>query len=99
MKDIFPGTILKIEIIKYPIFVVSNKYFNDADGIIGCPIVKESNESVTHVRIDENDVKGFVLCEQIRFFDIGTRGFKIVTNAELNTMVNIVDIVQGFFDF
>ena len=99
MQDIFQGTIIKIEKIKYPIFIVSNKFFNDADGIIGCPIVKDSFDSATHVLINENGIKGYVLCEQVRFFDISTRGYKILSNADLNTMVNIVDIVQGFFDF
>ena len=99
MKDIYQGTILKIEKIKYPVFVVSNNYFNKADGIIGCPIVPSTTESATHIPINENEIKGTILCEQIRFFDLSVRGFRIDTHAELDTTMNVVDTVQGFFDF
>ena len=99
MQDVYQGTILKVEKIKYPVFVVSNNYFNQADGIIGCPIVQNESETATHIPIDENEVKGVIICEQVRFFDLSTRGFKILTHSELETMTNIVDIVQGFFDF
>ena len=99
MKDIYQGTILKIEKIKYPVFVVSNEYFNKANGIIGCPIVNNGIDNATHIPIDENNITGLVLCEQVRFFDLSVRGYTILTHSELITMTNIVDIVQGFFDF
>ena len=99
MKDIYQGTIIKIENIRYPVFIVSNNYFNQADGVIGCPIVQDGQESATHIPIDEHEIKGLIICEQVRFFDLSTRGFKILTCSELDTMTNIVDIVQRFFDF
>lgn len=99
MKDIYQGTILKIENLKYPVFVVSNNYFNKADGIIGCPIAPNGKESATHISIKDKDIEGIILCEQVRFLDLSVRGFKIISHSELNTTMNIVDIVQGFFDF
>lgn len=99
IKDIYPGDILKIEKEKALVFVVSKKYFNDSGGVIGCPIVSNVEENSIHVYVEEKDVEGIVLCEQLKFFDLNIRGYKVVARSCLESMVNIVDIVQGFFDF
>ncbi len=99
MSEIFQGDILQIEGINIPLYVVSKKYFNSYGAIIGCPIVKKAEASATHISINIDILKGIVLCEQIRFFDIKTRGYKYIGSSDLDTMAEIVDTVQGFFDF
>ena len=99
MVEVYQGDVLKIEHIKPLIYVVSKKFFNDQNAIIGCPIVAAAQDGVTHISINEDDVKGTILCEQLRFFDLNARGFKVMLHSELETMVEFVDIVQVFFDF
>ncbi|MCR5847930.1 MAG: type II toxin-antitoxin system PemK/MazF family toxin [Lachnospiraceae bacterium] len=99
MTEITQGDILKLENISVPIYVVSKSFFNSSGGIIGCPIVKNSEKTATHFPINLDNIKGYVLSEQVRFFDIKIRGYKFVARSNLNTMTEIVDTVQGFFDF
>jgi mRNA-degrading endonuclease toxin of MazEF toxin-antitoxin module len=99
MAEIYQGDILQIEGVNIPIYVVSKKFFNSSNAVIGCPIVKEAESSATHISVNIDKLYGTVLCEQIRFFDIKTRGYKYIGSSDLNTMIEIVDTVQGFFDF
>lgn len=99
MAEIFQGDILQIDGINIPIYVVSKQFFNSFNAVIGCPIVKEAEASATHFSIGIDKLNGYVLCEQIRFFDIKTRGYKLLGSSDLSTMTEIVDTVQGFFDF
>lgn len=99
MAEIYQGDILQIEGVNIPVYVVSKKYFNSSNAVIGCPIVKEAESSATHISVNIDKLYGKVLCEQIRFFDIKTRDYKYIGSSDLNTMAEIVDTVQGFFDF
>ena len=99
MIDLYQGDILKIDNIPYPVFIVSKRFFNASNGIIGCPIVKDADKSAIHFPINLKKVAGYVLCEQLRFFDIKTRGYKVIDHSDLASMTEVVDIVQGFFDF
>ncbi len=93
------GDVLKIEHVSYPIFVTSKKSFNGSGMIIGCPFVEDGEDFVTHIPISINDKKGFIYCEQLKLYDLKSRGHKrIYQLSQLDTM-EIADTVQGLFDY
>ena len=93
------GDILKIEKIKFPVLIVSNDFFNKSGEIIGCPITMNAIEGPLHIFISANEVEGYVLCEQLKLFDLRVRGHKKIDQLKWSEKINISDAVQGIFEY
>lgn len=93
------GDVLKIENISAPVLVVSKNFFNQSEQIIACPILKKATPAALHISIETKDVTGYVLCEQLKLFDLRTRGYKKLSELKYEDVINITDAVQGIFDY
>ena len=93
------GDIIKIDGISTPVFVASTKVFNRAEMIIGCPIVNTGESNALHYNLEHSDQKGLVLCEQLKFLDLRKRHYSYMSAANIIDSMEIVDIIQGIFDY
>lgn len=93
------GSIIKIQNLSFPILVVSNNFFNETGMIVGCPIFNIATESPLHVHIDCDKVKGNVYCEDLKTFDLKSRRYTWLDTIDMFQAVEIVDIIQGIFDY
>lgn len=93
------GMIIKIEGIKDPVLVVSKDYYNQIGQIIGCPVVKTNVKGAIYREINNDEVTGTILCDQVRNFDINLRGYSIISKISMEEKMIISDIIQGLFDY
>lgn len=98
-EELLQGDILKIERIKHPVLIVSKDFFNTSGAIIGCPIFAESIRGPLHIWISADDIEGYVQCEKLALLDLTIRGYKKIGKIKLGDRINIVDAVQGIFEY
>lgn len=98
MSRIEQGDILSIEMIRFPVLVVSKNIFNRSEEIIGCPIMKKGTPDVLHIPLAGEMMEGVVLCEQVRLLDLRTRGFKKISRIHYPMIIEITDAIQSIFD-
>lgn len=98
-EELHQGDILKIERIKQPVLIVSKDFFNTSGEIIGCPIFEESVKGPLHIYISTDEVSGYVQCEKLALLDLKVRGHKRIDKLKLGDRINIVDAVQGIFEY
>ena len=72
------GDIIQIEKLKGYFLVVSKDFFNSTEQAIVCPMVKDTFSDPLHIEASGKEVKGIVMCEQMRLVDLRYRGFKRV---------------------
>lgn len=99
MFEISQGDILKVEHINFPVLVVSKNFFNSEEQAIVCPITEQASLAPLHIAVDIKNLKGFVLCEQVKFLDLRIRGYKKISELNREDIMNIADAVQGIFDY
>lgn len=83
-----------------PALVVSNneflKYFKNRS--IVCPITNTNREWKTHLRLPETlRTTGVVMCEQLKFVDIESRGYKLIEKVPDCFLLDILNIINMFF--
>ena len=93
------GDIVRIEGISAPVFVASTKVFNDEDMIIGCPVLDKAEANALHYRLEHSSVNGIVFCEQLKYFDLRKRKYSYYSCADIRDCMEIVDIIQGIFEY
>ncbi len=92
------GDVLRIEGISRPIFVASKNYFNEAGGIMGCPIYKDGPAGALHIEISIGEKKGYVICEKMTLIDVGKKKYSIICSADFRKKADIIDAIQGIFE-
>lgn len=97
--EVRQGDILKIEHIKHSVLVLSKDFFNEFGEIIGCPIFENGTEGPLHIPIHTADVHGYAQCEKLTLLDLRTRGYKKIGSLSMYERMDIVDAVQGIFDY
>lgn len=98
-KPLHQGDIIKIENIKSPVLVTSKEFFNRTGEIIGCPIFADGEAGPLHIRIQTEQIEGIVQCEKLALLDLNVRGFSMIDRIRITEMINIVDAIQGIFDY
>ncbi|MDD3184402.1 MAG: type II toxin-antitoxin system PemK/MazF family toxin [Anaerostipes sp.] len=98
-NEICQGDILSVERIHTPVLVVSKTFFNKTEQIIACPILEEASEDPLHITIHTKEMKGVVLCEQMKLLDLRVRGYKKSSELQINEIMNIADAIQSIFDY
>lgn len=93
------GDIVSIEGVVHKMLVVSNQAFNDAGGIVVCPILKDVEEGALHIPVDCARIKGVAVCEQLKFFQLKHRSFRVVDSISFFQVTDISDAIQGIFEF
>ena len=96
---IHQGDVLKIEKIKPFVLVVSKDFFNTTGEIIGCPIYQAGMEGPLHIKVNTEEISGYVQCEKLALFDLSVRGFSKIDRITMSDVVNITDAIQGMFDY
>lgn len=99
MIRIEQGDLLKISGIKYPVIVVSNGFFNQSGKVIVCPIVSQAEEGPLHIQLKDSSVKGYVICEQVRYLDLSVRPFSKLSGIHYFDIMDISDAVISMFDY
>ena len=93
------GDIIQIEKLKGYFLVVSKDFFNSTEQAIVCPMVKDTFSDPLHIEASGKEVKGIVMCEQMRLVDLRYRGLKRVDAISYSQRINITDAIQGIFDY
>lgn len=99
MFEIAQGDILSVEKIAMPVLAVSKNFFNRSEQIIGCPILENVLPDPLHIPIATDEVRGSVLCEQMKLLDLRARGYKKIGELRYDDIMNITDAIQGIFDY
>lgn len=100
MKEgICQGDLLKIERIKMPVLVVSKNFFNQSGEIIGCPVYRNGKPGALHIRIETEEVTGYVHCEKMALLDMNIRRYSKLGSIHRSEIIDITDAVQGIFDY
>lgn len=93
------GDLLRVRGIKWPLIVVSNNFFNTSGKVIACPILPDAVEGPLHIRLRDCPVKGYVLCEQMRYIDLKVRHYSKLSATHYFDIMDISDAVMGIFDW
>ncbi len=97
--EINQGDILKIERIKMPVLVVSKDFFNQTGEIIGCPVYKSGQSGALHIKIETEEVTGYVQCEKMALLDMNKRGYSKLDRIHISAIIDITDAIQSIFDY
>ena len=98
-ESLHQGDIIKLEKIGHPVLVVSKDFFNTSGEIIGCPIFKNSLEGPLHILVSSEEITGYVQCEKLALLDLNIRGYKKIDRLSIAVMINIIDAIQGIFEY
>ena len=98
-EPLHQGDIIKLEKINHPVLVVSKDFFNTSGEIIGCPIFINSLEGPLHILVSTKEITGYVQCEKLALLDLNVRGYKIIARLSIAVMINIIDAIQGIFEY
>lgn len=93
------GDILSLEKIKTPVLIVSKNFFNQSEQAIVCPVVSNAASDPLHIEIATAEVRGLVLCEQMKLLDLRYRGYKKIARIKYPDIINITDAIQAIFDY
>lgn len=93
------GDIVRVEGLKGCYLVVSKNFFNMTELAILCPIVEDAFSDPLHIAVKAEEVKGNVLCEQMRLIDLRYRGFKKIDRIPYEIIIDVTDTIQGIFDY
>ena len=99
MMTVEQGDLLRVGGITYPVIVVSNDFFNRSGRVMACPIVPDAVEGPLHIRLKDQKVEGWVLCEQVRYLDLKARRFSRLAASRYFDIMDISDAVMGIFDY
>ena len=93
------GDVLKVASFPYPVLVVSKNFFNESGLVMACPILPDAVRGPLRIRCESIRTPGYVYCEQIRVVDLKVRRFSKTDAVSLNELMDIVDAIQGIFDY
>lgn len=84
-----------------PALVVSN---NDANNFLDpmaivCPVTSTDRGYPTRVKLDDRTkLKGFIMCEQMRAFDLNARNAEFIEKFPCDFMREVADILYGMIE-
>ena len=93
------GDILKVNSIKYPLVVVSKNFFNESGLVMACPILSDTVRGPLRIFCESIKTPGYVFCDQVRAVDLNTRRFSKTDTVSYYELIDIVDAIQGIFDY
>ncbi len=93
------GDLLKISGYKYPAVVVSNHFFNTSGKAIVCPVLQSAQEGPLHIPLETDRLKGYILCEQLRYVDLSERSHTRIGSIPYFNVMDLSDAIMGMFDY
>lgn len=84
-----------------PALIISNKQFHKYfRNSIVCPITTTNRCWPTHLVLPDNlTTKGVIMCEQLKFVDLESRGFKFLEKVSENFLIDVLNIINMFFEY
>ncbi|MDA3909717.1 MAG: type II toxin-antitoxin system PemK/MazF family toxin [Sulfurimonas sp.] len=79
-----------------PALIISNEVFNKHVGLaIACPITNTDTNFPFHVKVDSDNLTGFIMTEQIKSIDYNVRKVKFVEKVSDEVMEKVLGIVES----
>ena len=79
-----------------PALIVSNKVFNQYLGLaFACPITNTKRDFPFHVKVESNNITGFIMVEQLKSIDYNSRKIKFIEKADEKTLNEVLSIVES----
>jgi mRNA interferase MazF len=79
-----------------PAIIVSNKTFNRYLGLaFACPITNTKRDFPFHVKVQSQNITGYIMGEQMKSIDYNARGIKFIEKADQKTINQILGIVDS----
>ncbi len=79
-----------------PALVVSNDLFNQHTGLaVVCPVTHTNRNIPFHVSIEGCGITGYVMVEQMKSIDYGSRGMKFVEKAPAKIINEVLSLLES----
>jgi mRNA interferase MazF len=79
-----------------PALIISNEVFNKALGLaIACPITNTNRDFPFHIKLEAQNLKGFIMTEQIKSIDFNARKVKFVEKVDEDTLNQVLGITKS----
>lgn len=79
-----------------PALIISNEAFNKALRLaIACPITNTNRDFPFHVKLESEDLTGFIMTEQIKSIDFNARKVKFVEKVDEETLNKVLGITKS----
>ena len=79
-----------------PAIIISNKTFNKHLGLaFACPITNTKRDFPFHVKVESDNIMGYIMSEQMKSIDYNARNIKFIEKANQNTINQILGIVDS----
>ncbi len=79
-----------------PALIISNEVFNKHVGLaIACPITNTDRNFPFHVKVESDNLTGFIMTEQIKSVDYNVRKVKFVERVSDEVMEKVLGIVES----
>jgi len=82
-----------------PAIIISNKVFNQHLGLaFACPITNTKRDFPFHVKVESENITGYIMTEQMKSIDYNSRNIKFIEKASLHTINQILGIIDSIIE-
>ena len=79
-----------------PAIIISNKTFNKYLGLaFACPITNTKRDFPFHIKVQSQNITGYIMAEQMKSIDYNARNIKFVEKANQKTINQILGIIDS----
>lgn len=79
-----------------PALIISNEVFNKHVGLaIACPITNTDRNFPFHVKVESDNLTGFIMTEQIKSIDYNVRKVKFVERVSDEVMEKVLGMLES----
>ena len=76
--------------------IISNKVFNKHLGLaFACPITNTKRDFPFHIKVESENITGFIMAEQLKSIDYNSRNIKFIEKADQKTINKILGIIDS----
>ena len=82
-----------------PAIIISNKVFNQHLGLaFACPITNTKRGFPFHIKVESENITGFIMAEQLKSIDYNSRNIKFIEKADQKTVNKILGIIDSIIE-
>jgi mRNA interferase MazF len=79
-----------------PALIISNKAFNQHLGLaFAIPITNTKRDFPFHIKINSENISGFIMTEQLKSIDYNTRKVKFIEKVDKDILSKVLGIVDS----
>ncbi len=79
-----------------PAIIISNKVFNQHLGLAyACPITNTKKDFPFHIKVNSEQITGFIMVEQMKSIDYKTRKIKFIEKAKQEIIDEVLGIIES----